>query len=87
MRTQLIRVVGLSVGLAIVQGLSGCGGDDAVPAATVPADAAAVGADLALPSTAKATPPTDAAAALADLAELAPPGTSTALSAELLPPG
>jgi uncharacterized lipoprotein YbaY len=88
MRTKLIRAMGLALGLAMVQSLSGCGSDDPVAAAPAPtpADVATVGADLALPSTAKGTAAIDAAAALADLAELAPPDTSTALGAELLPP-
>jgi len=81
--------MGLALGLAVAQGLTGCGSDDSVAAAPapMPADVATVGADLALPSTAKGAAATDAAAALADLAELAPPDTSTALGAELLPPG
>ena len=91
MRTKLIRAMGLALGLAMVQSLTGCGSDDPVAAAPAPAptpaDVATVGADLALPSTAKGTAAIDAAAALADLAELAPPDTSTALGAELLPPG
>jgi hypothetical protein len=87
MQTKLIRALGLALGLALVQGLTGCGSDDSVAAAPVPADVATVGADLALPSTAKGTAAADAAAALADLAELAPPDTTTALGAELMPPG
>lgn len=86
MRTTLIRAAGMALSLAAVQGLAGCGSDDSVATAPVPVDVATVGSDLALPSTAKGTMATDAAAALADLAELAPPDTSTALGAELLPP-
>lgn len=87
MQTKLIRAVGMALSLAAVQGLVGCGSDDSVAAAPAPVDVATVGADLALPSTAKGAMAADAAAALADLAELAPPDTSSALSAELLPPG
>jgi hypothetical protein len=47
---------------------------------------ALVGADLALPASAKAAPVTDAATGLADLAELGPPGTSALPDAELMPP-
>lgn len=92
MQSKLIRVLGLVLGLALVQGLTGCGSDESVaaapvPAKPVPADVATVGADLAAPSTAKGTAAADSAAALADLAELAPPDATTALGAELMPPG
>jgi hypothetical protein len=90
MQNKLIHGLALALGLAVVPGLTGCGSDDdsvAAAPARAPADVATVGAALALPSTAKGTAATDAAAALAALADLAPPDTSTALGAELLPPG
>jgi hypothetical protein len=87
MQTKLIRAAGMALSLAAVQGLTGCGSDDSAAAAPPPVDVATVGSDLALPSTAKGANAADAATALADLAELAPPDTSTALGAELLPPG
>jgi hypothetical protein len=80
---QLLRV---ALALWAVQGLSGCGSDDSVAAAPVPADVATVGADLALPASAKAARVSDAAMALADLADLAPPDASALPGAELMPP-
>jgi hypothetical protein len=62
MQSKLIRVLSLVLGLALVQGLTGCGSDESVaaapvPAKPVPADVATVGADLAAPSTARVRQP------------------------------
>jgi hypothetical protein len=90
MTSNVLHLLRAALALWTLQGLAGCGSDDSVavaPAtADVPADVALVGADLALPASAKAAPVTDAATGLADLAELGPPGTSALPDAELMPP-